>query len=367
VPDPGGPLRAPFPYFGGKSRIAEAVWARLGEVDNYVEPFAGSLAVLLARPATHQWWRRVETVGDQDALLANFWRAVQADPEVVAGYADWPVNEVDLEARHRWLVSERHRLAERLLGDPDVYDPRAAGWWVWGISAWVGGGWCSGQGPWAASPGADGPSDGGGSGWVGDGVYRKLPAVAGDHPGRGIHRLPAALAAPGIPLPAGELPDVRAAGRAQLLTSMQALANRLRRVRVTCGDWTRLTGSAITHRAGITGVFLDPPYSHDVRRGDLYAVEHAQLADQVHAWALAHGDHPQLRLALCTYASPDLDQVMQAAGWTSLAWVAHGGYGLIAHNRAHTNRALERVWFSPSCLDGSPPARLFDPDQEGGR
>ena len=28
------PLKAPFPYFGGKSRIAAAVWERFGAVRN---------------------------------------------------------------------------------------------------------------------------------------------------------------------------------------------------------------------------------------------------------------------------------------------------------------------------------------------
>jgi len=45
-------LRAPFPWFGGKSRCAGVVWSMLGDVPNYVEPFAGSLAVLLGRPHT---------------------------------------------------------------------------------------------------------------------------------------------------------------------------------------------------------------------------------------------------------------------------------------------------------------------------
>lgn len=39
-------LKAPFPWFGGKSRAAHLVWERFGAVGNYVEPFAGSLAVL---------------------------------------------------------------------------------------------------------------------------------------------------------------------------------------------------------------------------------------------------------------------------------------------------------------------------------
>lgn len=42
---PGGsevtpPLKAPFPWFGGKRRVAPIVWERLGNVDVYCEPFA---------------------------------------------------------------------------------------------------------------------------------------------------------------------------------------------------------------------------------------------------------------------------------------------------------------------------------------
>ncbi|MGB9619722.1 MAG: DNA adenine methylase [Armatimonadota bacterium] len=62
-------LKAPFPYFGGKSKIAPLVWSRLGNVKNYVEPFFGSGAVLLARPDEHCWWDKIETVNDKDGLL----------------------------------------------------------------------------------------------------------------------------------------------------------------------------------------------------------------------------------------------------------------------------------------------------------
>src|SRR5690606_37692330 len=110
-------LRAPFPWFGGKSRAASLIWARFGDVPNYVEPFAGSLAVLLARPHPP----RVETVNDRDAYLVNFWRAVQADPDAVWAYADYPVSEADLHARHIWLL-EQVEFRERMLTDPHFYD-----------------------------------------------------------------------------------------------------------------------------------------------------------------------------------------------------------------------------------------------------
>jgi len=55
-------LKAPFPAFGGKSKVASMVWQYLGDVDNYIEPFANSAAVLLARPHAP----RVETINDWD-------------------------------------------------------------------------------------------------------------------------------------------------------------------------------------------------------------------------------------------------------------------------------------------------------------
>jgi hypothetical protein len=35
-------LKAPFPWFGGKSRVAPLVWERFGDIAVYAEPFAGS-------------------------------------------------------------------------------------------------------------------------------------------------------------------------------------------------------------------------------------------------------------------------------------------------------------------------------------
>jgi hypothetical protein len=44
------PLKAPFPYAGGKSRVASMVWERFGNVANYIEPFAGSSPRFFAGP-----------------------------------------------------------------------------------------------------------------------------------------------------------------------------------------------------------------------------------------------------------------------------------------------------------------------------
>src|SRR5215475_4920978 len=108
------PLKAPFPWYGGKTLAAPLIWQALGNVPNYVEPFAGSLAALLLRPHPPQ----LETVNDKDAFVCNVWRALQADPELVAQHCDFPVNEAQQHAVHVWLVGEREAFTARLMGDP---------------------------------------------------------------------------------------------------------------------------------------------------------------------------------------------------------------------------------------------------------
>jgi len=69
-------LRPPFAYYGGKTTLAETIVARLPEHSHYVEPFAGSLAVLLSKPRSE-----METVNDLDQDLMAFWRVLRDRPE----------------------------------------------------------------------------------------------------------------------------------------------------------------------------------------------------------------------------------------------------------------------------------------------
>ena len=128
--NPEAEFLAPFPWFGGKSRVAKFVWKALGDVPMFIEPFFGSGACLLGRPLPEGQMRPdgIETVNDMDGLVCNFWRAVKSDPDKVADFADWPVNENDLTARHLWLVGQKDSLAPKLEGDPDYFDAKIAGW-----------------------------------------------------------------------------------------------------------------------------------------------------------------------------------------------------------------------------------------------
>lgn len=402
------PLKAPFPWFGGKSRAASLVWERLGDVGNFVEPFAGSLAVLLQR--SHE--PRIETVNDRDCYLANFWRAVHGDPDQVAYWADWPVSECDLQARHRWLCGRR-RFRRRMLYSPDYYDAKIAGWWVWGISQWIGAGWCSrpewigrGQGgrcPRGLNANIQLSSEMGvhsSAAWAGnlDGKNKRPVLNRGSRGVTNVHaqrfsprfepdwqnRPELASAGKGIHSPrrrrVPEDPDwqhrphlsdggngVRAKrphlgsngpgmgvhNNNAIYEWMYALANRLRRVRVCCGDWSRIVTPSCTWKLGggqLTGVFLDPPYSHEMRDNRLYSVEQDVAAD-VRKWAIENGPNSMLRIALCGLEG----EHEMPAGWTAAYWRAPRGY-------SNKGPRKEVIWFSPYCL--KPQAKLFDEAQD---
>lgn len=66
----------PFAYYGGKTTLADRIVAALPEHRHYVEPFAGSLAVLLAKPRA-----KFETVNDLDHQVMTFWRVLRDRPE----------------------------------------------------------------------------------------------------------------------------------------------------------------------------------------------------------------------------------------------------------------------------------------------
>lgn len=321
------PLKAPYVYFGGKSAVAHLVWQRFGKVPNYVEPFFGSGAVLLMRPDEPG----IETVNDACGFVANFWRALQSDPDAVAHHADWPVNENDLHARHAWLVGQKDSMQERLEGDPDHYDAKVAGWWCWGLACWIGRDYCSGKGPWRV---VDGRLVRGGAG---PGVQRGRVHL-GDA-GVGVVRKRVHL---------GEAGRGNAgSGEQGLYAWMHALAERLERTFVCCGDWSRVCGHVPTVKNGLTGVFLDPPYSAEAGRdNNLYRKESATVAHDVREWALSVGDDPRYRIALCGYEG---EHAMPAA-WECVAWKTGGGYGNVGDNAGRENADRERIWFSPHCL-----------------
>jgi len=245
------------------------------------------------------------------------------------------------------LIGQRQSMTEKLEGDPDWFDAKAAGWWCWGACCWIGSGWCSGNGPWQVVEGEDGSRQLVHLGDAGRGVNRQLVHL-GDA-GRGVNRKRVHLLR-GVGVHRENMAN-EGDGSEGLLAWFVALADRLKRVRVCCGDWSRVCGPTPTVKMGLTACFLDPPYSGEANRTDnLYSKDSNDVAHDVRRWAIEHGDDPRLRIALAGYAG---EHVMPPS-WDEIEWKARGGYGsqgdVNGNTNGRENSTRERLWFSPHCL-----------------
>lgn len=339
IGDPLEPLDPPFPYFGGKRLVADEIWKRLGNVYNYIEPFCGSCSVLLRRPHPPT----IESVNDKDGMISNFWRSARYYPEEVIRHADWPVNEADLVARHNWLVGYRDSMTRKLMEDPTWCDPEAAGWWVWGISAWIG------------------------RGYLEKPVRIRMPDINGSRYGQGIHQgrgeeVPSLIQSEEqLKNLGGRMPDLsgyyqgrggHAQGGEEIL---RAAMHRMRRVRVACGEWDRILGPSVTahERVHSVGIVFDPPYEDGIK---VYS-QNDRISAKVREWCKEYGTHPKMRIALCGYDGEHNE--LEAMGWRVFAWKANGGYSATGNGAGKVNATRERVWFSPHCLY-EPESVLFE-------
>ena len=306
-------LKAPFPYFGGKRKVASYIWERIGRVSNYVEPFGGSLAVLLGRPTP---FSGAETVNDWSCLLINAWRAIQFAPEELAAILVGPAAEVDTESQHWALITRADELRNKL-GDPLYYNVILASYWIKGANEWIGSGWAAegGTGPWSWSPER---------GW--------MKRVRGGNAGKGINR---------------QLPHLGDAGKGQYDERIEwvslwllSLKDRLCRVRIACGDFERVLSPSATTKLGITGIVLDPPYSDT----EYVYGDSTPVSQRVQSWCLESGNNNLLRIVVAGRGTEH--DILLTKGWTRKTWTTNRGYS----NSDNTGRLEEVLWMSPACI-----------------
>ena len=305
-------LTAPFPYFGTKKRWTDTVWEHLGDPDVYVEPCGGSIAVLLDRPTVP----RSEIICDTSGHVVNFWRAVRNDPDGVALHGDYPTFQQDLSARHRWLIQWGKDNEEKLSEDPDFYDVKAAGWWGWGASSWIGSGWCMKE-------------------------ENKRPHIADGLTGRGMQAQRNGFE--------GEIGEGK-----RYRPWFRTLAERLSRVTVLKRNWTAaVTPSALRdyekHNFTIA-VFMDPPYRTESRqRHPLYPSDMDGTSDQTAKdtwdWSLEHEDRYRIG-----YACQQGD-ILVPRNWTERTM------GFQGIRRPDRRGQTDMIVFSPGCIRAQ--QRLF--------
>lgn len=297
----------------------------------------------------------------------NVWRSLQAAPDEVARWCDQPVNHADLMARRRVLLANEADLLERLVADADWFDAKLAGYWVWCASCWIGSG-LTGLHRLGAMPHL---------GTKGQGVHKQslvggtIPHLAnggrGVHKqslvgqrlhlsfkGMGVHRV--SLVAGGV----GEEEDrvVTDPYVDEIYRWFRRLSERLRRVRVVCGDWSRVCGGNWQTHCGPCGIYFDPPYGVEDRDQELYAHDDPGVARQVAEWALERGQHLDYRIVLSGYYEEHA--WLLEHGWQVELWQAQGGYANLGAETgaAKKNRFREVLFYSPHCVQ-------FQPRMEG--
>jgi len=268
-----------FPYFGGKAKVAPLVWEHLGDPECYIEPFAGSLAVLLARPTP----ARTEIAVDLDGLLLNFWRSLQTRWPEMQAYLTGSVSEIDIYAKHEALLDARDAINEKMRADPTWCNPMLAAWWWEGISSWLGSGY-------------------------GHRHARQRPHI--DRSLKGVW--------------ATRMTDDK----------IEAVAARMANVILLAGDWEegwkRSCTPAILGRFDkSTSVFLDPPYAGDRAKG-LYA-EDAHLNKRITEWALDLPGH--VRVVIAGYEDEYPELTRPGSGWKLVPWKAPNGYAQESNKR----------------------------------
>ncbi len=400
-------LTAPYPWFGGKRLVAELVWERFGDVASYNEPFFGSGAVLLGRPTE----ARVETINDIDCYVANFWRALQADPDEVAFYADTPVNEADLHARHRWLVLSNRARLDQIRTDPNYYNTKVAGWWVHGLCAWIGSGWCQdaqpddelGQKRIAGVGNGSGAGVHSGRGRAGAGwTQARRPQLSGDQGvqrrwqgggrggGSGVH-------APGLSHEWKQTPDlsgsrgaagrgVHACGLGRRRPKQERPWTQKKRPHLSNGgrgdNAREAVGCGVLSQYGVDGLYawfhalavrmrrvrvccydwkrvLTTSVTSYIGVTGVFLDPPYQQDLRERCYSQDHDISAEVRTwALERGDDPDLRIALcgyvdehgpfMPASWECVPWKAHGGYS--RGERAQENRSQERIWFSPHCL-----------------
>jgi len=284
-------MQPPFVYYGSKIKVQKEVWSRFGKVRRYIEPFAGSCAVLLGCP----YKPKEEIINDIDGLVTNFWRSAKLNPNEVAHYANNPINQIELYSKSKQIINERQSLVEKLKNDPDYYNAKLAGWWLWCMPQSI------------------------------DTKFTKL-----------MNAKPRVICCNGIHADRkrDHIPEI-----------MQSISERLKHTRVLCCSWKKiLIESNIWHNRGkMVGVFLDPPYntSRTDRYRNLYTADECNN-QALFNWCMKYYKDCALRIALCGYEGEyDIPDT-----WSTYKWISSNTPGA---KQNLENREKERIWFSPSC------------------
>lgn len=318
-------IKAPFCYFGGKSAVADLVWELIGnDVKRYFEPFAGSLAVLLARKRKPNALYN-EIVNDLDCLLINVWRALKNASAEVALLCCDPSSQLLYWQRICYIVKNKDSLLEKMLKDDEYYDVKLAAYWIYCKSSEIGAMEIDKIDVEEVYKSID------------NGITKgRIQLLRGN----GIHSKCTQLYNPY---------SVTRCKLERLSLWFSQIENILENVKITCMDWKRLFNEG-THwqddcgKSNI-GIFFDPPYSDTSRKKSLYRIDSYDTAKEVNEFCIKNAYRETYKIVVAGYEGEHNN--LEDYGYVKYSWKSNGGYRNISGN--NDNKFKERLWASSSC------------------
>lgn len=314
--------RSPFPWFGGKQKLASDLVALFPPHDLYIEVFGGGASVLFSKPPT-----TLDVYNDLDQGLVTFFRVLRDAPERLV-----PLLELTPYARAEW---QHCRESWRDEGLDDV--ERARRWFVIATQSF-GGMVARGREGWDATGVR-----------VGEAAWRRELRAAGGPAGWKLDRHPNGERHHGRGWGGerlGRMHLSRAASNANRVDHIWRFVERMRLVQIECIDW-RDCLKRYDHETAL--FYLDPPYIPETRRAggynhELTPEDHAELVRRVLALrgvAIVSGYDHEIYAPL----------------------VNEGGFGRHEHSVWSTagrrsagdkrDRRVEVIWASPRAAQGT--------------
>lgn len=108
-------MKTPISYYGGKQTLAPIILELIPEHKIYCEPFLGGAAVYFAKKPS-----KVEVINDTNSELINFYEVVKNDFSALE-------KEIAITLHSR----EKHRQAQVIYANPDMFDRIKRAWAVW--------------------------------------------------------------------------------------------------------------------------------------------------------------------------------------------------------------------------------------------
>ena len=197
-------------------------------------------------------------------------------------------------ARRNKLNANTEDLLTKLIADDKYFDVELAGYWIYGMCC-----------------------------WIGAGLTRKTAIPHLGSAGRGVQE----------------------PYNTNIYAWFRDLSERLRYVRVICGDWAQVCGGNWQDNFGNVGIFFDPPYATETRTS-VYLHDSVDVAHNVREWAIKRGELATYKIVLCGYFDEHKDLLNH--GWTYESWSTSGGYSRIGNGETQgkINRSLETLFFS---------------------